>query len=111
MKILTVILFTLATALSAKAQDDVDIDDKKSVRGENDSIVALPEKLQKAFEAILEDSVTVSPEEYEASQGIDMGLMIVNETRTRYGAEFYDSFYQELTMTPDLGSANVFVKE
>lgn len=111
MRILAFIMFTFTIGWSAMAQSNTVVDDNRNVKGENDSIVPLPEKLQKAFEAILEDSVTVSAEEYEASQGLDMGLMIVNETRTRNGAEFYDAFYQELTLSGDLGSANVFVKE
>ena len=75
-----------------------------------DTASQLPPSLQKSFEAILEDAGAQVGNEKE-DPNIDLGLIIVDETRTRNGAEFYHSFYQQLTLDGELPSATVLVKE
>lgn len=74
-----------------------------------DSTSSLPPSIRKVFQEIIEDSLATA--NASPTTSVDFGLMVMNETRTRFGSSFYDDFYQQLSLQSNLGSATVVVKE
>lgn len=77
-----------------------------------DTVKELPENLKESFAKILKaptesDSTASSTEDPE----LDMGVLIVNETRTRFGADFFENFYKLVSQANPNQSATVLVRE
>lgn len=76
-----------------------------------DSVLALPPALRNSLQNIIEDVDSGYSGGPTEDPSLNLGVMVVNETRTRIGAEFYDMFYQSLNIPPGQETATVIVTE
>lgn len=111
MKFLGILFMLIPFALAGQngLSGTVQNTDPDSSNVASDSIMSLPKNLREKFEEIIKDTATAATSEEDPD--LDLGLMIVNETRTRFGSEFYDNFYQDLSLEENIGSATVVVRE
>ena len=78
-----------------------------SAKESSDSLIVAPAYLQNMVEAL---TAEVSGSE-EDEIGLEIDGLIVKETRTKHGGDFYDHFYRNWEAPPNARNFTIYIKE
>jgi len=81
--------------------------DSLGVTYDTDSAIVVPQNLKNILESIM----TESDEKSEQEIGLEIDGLVVDQTRTKAGQDFYDHFYRNWEAPPEASNYTITIRE